>query len=455
MNLAKILLLSLIILVIPVNACKILEVYPNPYGDDNAEYVKVQCDGTCIFSDGEKSFRINKSVAYIARNSTAFKEKYGFYPDFEGIRLSNGGERIELICGNSRDEFNWNFYRDEGVIYFRTEKGWDFRYEDWSNFKPIKDHVEGKIIVTPARYILRGNGYVVSYFVSENNFEGNFEFFVDAKPVGGIPENEYLLSKKYQFHFLSSNSYRHFHYKFALSDSKVVLTTENWKWDNRGIILEFKSEKISDLLRKLIKNDLKYESAMGKIDGFLKGGEGKGRELNFKADVEVYVMPDNNPVFEFIRESKDYLLIAAPYIDFKWFKGEPLLDEIINASKRGVKIKIMLNDFEKNRNVISFLNSLPNVEAKAVKSPEFNELHAKYFVTRNKVLITSANLNKYGLKLNREIAVIIYSKDVEKFMKDAFLEDWSCKSEINPIISLTILGLVVTLSLYFIGKLKG
>lgn len=450
MNLVKIFLLALIIT--PAAGCKILEVYPNPYGDEGAEYVKVWCD-SCIFTDGEDNFTVT-GTAYVARNSTAFKEKFGFYSDFEGIKLSNSGEDIYLICNNTTDKFNWKFYRDEGVIYFRTEKGWDFRYEDWSRFDPVKDYVEGSIIITPAEYVLEGEGIVASYFVTEDNFKGNFEFIVDANPVGGIPLEEYELSKKYKFHFLSSNSYKNFHYKFAVIGDHVMITTENWKWDNRGVIVDFESGKVADLLRKVFYNDLKYEGEMGKVDGPKESGKGKGKRLDFKAEIEVHIMPDSNPVFDFIENSRDYLYIAAPYINFEWFDGVPLLNAIENASKRGVKIRVMLNDYDRNREIAEILNAIPNVEAKILKSSEFDELHAKYLLTDGKVLITSANLNKYGLKLNREIAVVIQDQKVEEFMKNVFLEDWENKRETNAVFSLISLGFVVLIALYLIRRIN-
>ena len=452
MNWVSLFLIFLIIA--PTTACKILEVYPNPYGDEGAEYVKVWCDGSCIFTDGEDNFTVT-GTAYIARNSTAFMEKFGFYPDFEGIKLSNSGEDIYLICDNKTDRFNWKFYKDEGVIYYRTDRGWDFRYEDWSQFSPVRDYVRGSIIITPAEYTLKGNGIVASYFVvEEDNFKGDFEFIVDASPVGGIPLEEYILSKKYKFHFLSANSYKNFHYKFAVIGDRVVITTENWKWDNRGVIVDFRSEKVADLLREVFYNDLKYESEMGKVDGSKESGNGRGKKIDFEAEIEVHVMPDSNPVFDFIENSQDYLYIAAPYINPEWFEGAPLIDAIENASKRGVEVKVMLNDYDRNLKVAELLNSIPNVEAKMVKSAEFDELHAKYFVSDGKVLITTANLNKYGLKLNREIAVVIYDQKVEEFMKNVFLEDWENKRELNAVFSLISLGFVVLIALYFIRRIN-
>ncbi|MBE8539569.1 phospholipase D-like domain-containing protein [Geoglobus acetivorans] len=112
----------------------------------------------------------------------------------------------------------------------------------------------------------------------------------------------------------------------------------------------------------------------------------------------------------------------------------------------------MLNDYNRNREVEEFLNSIPNVSAKIVRSPEFDELHGKYLITEGKVLITSANFNKYGLKLNREIAVVIESDEVSRFMKDVFEGDWERRAEINPILSLSLLGLTLLIAFYFVRR---
>ncbi|MEM1578707.1 MAG: phospholipase D-like domain-containing protein, partial [Archaeoglobaceae archaeon] len=53
------------------------------------------------------------------------------------------------------------------------------------------------------------------------------------------------------------------------------------------------------------------------------------------------------------------------------------------------------------------------IEVKKVQN-----LHGKAIVVDDKVLITSANMNMYGLKLNREIGVIIESAEVANFIID-------------------------------------
>jgi len=452
-------LLSLILLnlLLPLSlSCQIDEVLPNPYGDDGREYVKITCDENCTLTDFESTFSFGKGSYTIVNNFTAFENFYKKVPDAEGLRLANSGERIQLTCRNTSVSFNWKeLLVDEGILYFHSKDGWDFKYEDWSSFKPVREEVRGRIIITPAEYVFEGKGYLASYTITQENFKGDFEIALDASPVGGLPAEEVFLARKYPVHFLEG-SYRNFHYKYAVSGNSVVITTENWKWDNRGIIVEFESIKIARALKELFENDLKYEGEHGKISGVRDSKSFKdGRTMEFDGDVELYILPDRNPVFDFIENSKGFLYIAAPYIDFAWFgDGSPLLDALLNASERGVKIRIMLNNYNRNKEVVEFLNEIPNISAKMIDGNSFDELHAKYMVTDGKALITSANFNKYGLKLNRELALVIYDRKSSVFLKEVFENDWKGKEEINPAFSLFLLGLALLAGFYFVRRLS-
>ncbi len=459
MSLISRFLLSLIFLnlLLPSTlSCQIDEVLPNPYGDDGREYVKITCDGNCTLTDFESTFTFGKGSYTIANNASAFKNFYGKAPDAEGLRLANSGEKIQLTCENTSVSFNWKeLFKDEGVLYFQSNGRWDFKYEDWSSFKPVRDKVRGRIIITPAEYVFEGEGYLASYTITQENFKGNFQIALDASPVGGLPVEEVYLARKYPVHFLEG-SYRNFHYKYAVSGNKVVITTENWKWDNRGIIVEFESIKIARALRDLFENDLKYEGKHGKVSGIrdFKGFK-DGKVMEFDGEVELYILPDRNPVFDFIENSRGFLYIAVPYIDFAWFgKSSPLLDAILNASERGVKIRIMLNNYDRNREIVDFLNKIPNVSAKMIDGDSFDQLHGKYMVTDGEALITSANFNKYGLKLNRELALAIYDRKASNFLKEIFENDWEGREGINSAFSLLLLGLALLTGFYFVRRLS-
>ncbi|RLI74402.1 hypothetical protein DRO97_05930 [Archaeoglobales archaeon] len=434
-------------------ASEIVEVCPNPYGSDGVEYVKLKVDKPCILSDEEGEIKINKTgLIVIAKNSTEFYNTFSYLPNYEFSKrfaLSNSGESIFLIeNGKVVDEFTYGKnglnYLDDGVIYFKKDGVWDFRYQDWSDFDVVKDFVEGKIIITPYSYKFdcSENEKVTIASYTFTNFEmlenlRNIEIYVDATPVGGIPVEEMEIAKNYDVYFLNSDSYKNFHYKFGLCKNKVVITTENWVWDNRGYIVEFESEKVAKLLREILEYDKAYNATPGKI-GNIKGVKKfeNGKEFNFEGHVEVFVIPDENPIFDIISNAKSRLYIQAPYIDFKWYNGTPLLDSIKKAAKRA-EVKILLDSkYNKNRNLdtAEFLNRIAkienlNIEVKLVELKGFNSLHGKLIIADDEVVITSANFNMYGFKLNREIGIIIYSKEVSDFLANQFLEDFGNNKE--------------------------
>jgi hypothetical protein len=464
-----ILIILVLIAISPSNAhlnSRIIELCPNPYGDEGAEYVKIFCNAECILSDGEGSVEVGSGIFTIAKNPLAFYKLFGYMPDIEAsgkFALSNSGEEVVLIENNSIvDSFTYGEdgfgYVDEGVVYFRTNGSWDFRYQDWTSFLPAKDYVTGRIIVSPTSYSIDAKKELIiaSYTLTdlsllELSSKGvRVEVFLDANPVGGVPIEEIEIARKVRVHFLKSDSFKNFHYKFAIvDDRKVIITTENWKWDKRGYIVEFESKKAVNLLKEVLKHDLLYESNMGKT-GEIKGlgNSGVVNEFRFSGEVEVFILPDYNPIFDTTAKAKRRLYIQAPYLDFRWFNGTPLLDAILQAARNGADVKILLGskyNAERNQKTAEFLNEIAKqenlrIEAKLIKLGDFKSLHAKMIVADNESIITSANFNKYGLKLNREVGVVIYSKEASNFLAEKFVEDWNGKSfEVSYAIPVAIL----------------
>jgi len=456
-------LLFLILLTIPVQA-EIVEVCPNC---GEYEYVKVNvtCDDA-VLTDGEGKIPLSRGFFVIAKNSTEFFRKFGYHPDVEArqvdrrFMLSNQGEKIRLLCGDAIEDelaygkagYGYTSHVDRDLVYFRAgEDGWDFKYIDWTNFKPVADEVYGRIVIFPnelkieaeeslvlASYTLRDDLNLKK--LAEKGVE--IELYLDASPVGGIPLEEAelirdLLDDEVQFevHFLSSNSYENFHYKFAVIDGRrVIITTENWKTSNRGYLIEFESEKIANLLVRVVEHDKIYSSKAGRVSrlhGFEKSVISAG-STEFSGEVEVFVLPDHNPIFDLISSSKEELLIAAPYLDLTWFGTDEFLKILKSACESGAKVRVLLDSKhskERNEKLVRFLNRIAeregyNLEAKLITLKGFESLHGKMIYSDGKCIITSANFNEYGLKLNREIGVLIYDERACKFLRDQFYEDW-------------------------------
>ena len=424
-------------LVLLILCPKILEVCPNP-SDPNAEYVKVFANNTTL-SDGEGSvFLKGSGVFYIAKNSTAFFRTFGFYPDYvfgRGMALSNEGEEIFLIeNGRVVDSFSWRNAK-RGEIYFRTSDGWDYRFQGWTNYSPVSDYVSGRVIVTPANFKLKEKAIVVSYTINDpDTVDANSTFYLDANPVGGVPDVEMLLPDA---HFLKADCYGHFHWKFAVAGDKVVITTENWGWNKRGYIVVFKSRKISSFLRRVVEHDSVYEVKPKRIrrSGYHRS-YGCGMEKDFRGRVEVFVLPDRDPIPRSVKSAKRRLLIEAPYIEYG-----PLLDAIAKVSK-GVKVKVLVSD-EKSEKL---LETFARIRGLNLSVRRMKNLHGKMIVVDDVAIVTSANMNSYGLKRNREIGVIIYDEKVAEFLAGVFEKDFGGKKDTEyliPAILATIIALVL------------
>lgn len=383
-------------------AATLIEVYPNPYGSDEAEYVKFHCDSHCLLTDGEAEIYADAGTHIAAKNLSYFEEMFGYKADIpfpSKFALSNSGEEICLIESNSNHSTDCFYYGkdikllDDGVIYYRTNSGWDFRYEDWSSFSCVNETVKGRVIITPSNFTL-DDGWTVASYTFHAPFNPS-KLFVDGKTEAPCREVEANAV------FLKSDSYRHFHYKFAVKGNKVVITTENWQFNKKGFIVVFESQKISNLLLKLLENDAKYSSTRNSCSNWRYfRGEGR-KEISFNAPITVFILPDCNPVLDFISSARHRLYIIAPYMDFGWYKDDGLLDAIERAKENGAEVKVILSSEYAKPEAVESLRK-ESIDVIFTK-----KLHGKAIISDSRVLITSANMNMYGLKMNRELGVII------------------------------------------------
>jgi hypothetical protein len=430
MMLSRLLTLSILVLflILPAQGSisQILEICPNPYGSDEAEYIKFSCATNCTLSDGEGKIIAGKGMHIAAKNKTAFKLHFGEKADIEfppRFALSNRGEEICLLDKTERHCFNYSFYLDDGVIYYRHGDGWDFRYEDWSDFECVNDRVRIRLIATPSSYRLP-DGYRIASYTFAAEFTPS-ELFVDASPVGSVPCRELEVEN---VHFLSSNSYRNFHYKFAVKNESVILTTENWIFAKKGFIVEFSSEVISQTLRRVLENDLRFETSKPAQCSIWSTGEVSGSEklIEVEADVILFILPDCNPVFDLISSARERLLIMAPYVDFDWYtEKSPLLESIKLAARNGAEVMFVVNGKYADKEEVDKLRA---VGANVLFD---NRIHGKAIVADDRLLITSANMNLYGLKLNREVGVLISSKKAADFAFESILDGAESLDSIN------------------------
>ncbi len=204
----------------------------------------------------------------------------------------------------------------------------------------------------------------------------------------------------------------------------VIISTENWKKSNRGFFVEFESEKLAEQLLRLVESDLRYSTKSGKTSD-LSGKNGyymNSEQMEFEGNVTLYILPDSNPVFDLISSLEVELLIEVPYMRLIWFGTDNSLELIKKACSKA-KVKILLDSkhsAERNEKIAKFLNSLDcDIEVKLIALKGFDSLHGKIY-SDGRCLITSANFNEYGLKLNREIALLMEGEACG-FLKSSFM----------------------------------
>lgn len=153
-------------------------------------------------------------------------------------------------------------------------------------------------------------------------------------------------------------------------------------------------------------------------------------------------------LLELIRSARSTLDVELLtfYLEWKNTGGiSPLVKELINASERGVQVRILLNDDRvylppeyqdgartDNLRTAAYLNAaarrgkLP-LEARVadLKSMGVLKIHNKgMLIDGKKTLISSINWNENSVKNNRETAVAIESTAINAYYSDLFEKDW-------------------------------
>lgn len=112
----------------------------------------------------------------------------------------------------------------------------------------------------------------------------------------------------------------------------------------------------------------------------------------------------------------------------------PFLEAVINASRRGCEVKVLLDSVYEGKNgeMVTYLNGVAadedlNLEAKLIDNVPIglNKTHNKgVIVDRSQVLISSINWNENSVRNNREVGLIIENCDVAEFYTDVFFYGW-------------------------------
>jgi len=156
---------------------------------------------------------------------------------------------------------------------------------------------------------------------------------------------------------------------------------------------------------------------------------------SFSVDrTELLVAPDNaeHRILDAIENADDSIDIKQVRIGDRSF---PLLQAVIDAAKRGVEVRILLDGSwyveDENRNLKAWLEEQASVDDLPDRNPNresgdsFEKIHAKgMIIDGERTLVGSINWNNNSVRNNREVALLIESPEVAVYFSDVFETDW-------------------------------
>lgn len=288
---------------------------------------------------------------------------------------------------------------------------------------------------------------------------------IEGQPVTGLSNSSKtavatLVSSGCDVRLMISNqSYRRYdclHAKYFVIDrERVTVMSENWAGGlitNRGwgatVVSPGLARDVIDMFQEdssLDRRDVKEASPMVKdwyappTDVDPLSANGRNREP-VTCDVSLIVSPDTayRGILGLISSATSRLLVEQLYIDPAWVGKNQIMDELIDAASRGVKVRVLLDqtfvdtsDTRNNSMTVDALNTQArelgiDLEARLISDyHDLGVLHNKGVIADDRVLVSSINWVDASVFQNREIGLIISSSSMAAFFADFFWNDWA------------------------------
>ena len=449
--------------------------------------VKINLNGYFI-TDFEGKLILHGSIApnskiYIAQNSSSFLNFMGFYPNYtyaelkEGkFSLANKGDEIALykgskmvdmvIYGNSKyNGTGWigkplkltqgHIIRRKNLIDTNTPKDWStYHVIGQSDFKPEAFKASLEIFPYPDKWkeVLRFikeakskiliESYTMDSLALEKVLEEKLKdgvevnILLDGSPIGGIKDSEkYILQRLYlkgaNIKFMINepskgiyDRYTFLHAKFIIvDDEKVLVSTENFgdsslsPCGNRGYGVIVRNGKFARYMERVFYDDSKNVEDIENYSGYFQNVSLKENRIelrratfssvNFTAYIETLIAPDfSYALFQnFVSGQRD-LKIEALYIDNQVWNilKNKTYQALVQYRREGENARL----FDGYEHYIPYL-------------------HAKLIIGDSSVLVGSMNFGISSMLRNREVSLIIKSKNAANYLSKIFDYDWDGK----------------------------
>jgi phosphatidylserine/phosphatidylglycerophosphate/cardiolipin synthase-like enzyme len=320
--------------------------------------------------------------------------------------------------------------------------------------------------------------------------------FLEGAPVGGlIDQGKYvaqqIVNAGGQVRFIINDTtigafkrYRFDHAKYAVIDSnKVFVQSENFKnssipfntnYGNRGWGIVMNNASVASFYSTVFNGDwnvnakdsFPFTASSTKwgapTAGFVPdsstptatyAGNFKNKPITGEFNVTPIIAPDstflqNTGILGLAKSATKSLLVEQLYAHKYWgpttgsttTTPDLYLEECINAARRGVKVRILLDsafldatDPRDNQFTVQYVNDIAaaehlDLQAKLIdlKTLGLEKVHNKgMLVDSQKTLVSSINWSESSPENNREAGVIVDNPEVNAYYEQLFWYDWS------------------------------
>ena len=418
------------------------------------------------------------------------------------LRMANAKDALMLYKGGMLvQEVAWpeDVKPREGQIHFLENGTWDIRplLIGQSRFSPaVFRNVSVITFVSPD-----SSGDMFSYAINQassevllNVYEFSNPFMADSLiaaqernvdvkiileggPVGGISSEENEVIRRMTDSGIPvllmvsepdlPAPYRYNHAKYVVIDrSATLLTSENFKYSgfppegmngNRGWGVYLEDSSLAEYFRTVYITD-----SQGKSLIFYNGSPGNLETVSSVmhtrefapgfftgATVRPVISPDtSSQITSFINSAERSIEIEQAYITNETTLSlNPYLSAAINASRRGVHVRVLLDSYwfniedeKDNDEMVSLINRIGisehiPLEARCADLDQIgvDKIHNKgVIVDGQQVLVSSINWNSVSPNFNREAGVIIDHPGVAGYFLEVFEDDWNSSSNNHP-----------------------
>lgn len=175
------------------------------------------------------------------------------------------------------------------------------------------------------------------------------------------------------------------------------------------------------------------------------------------SEVRPVLSPDTSlaDLVDMLEKAQRSIDIEQMTLDSRWGKegtNSPLLGAIVAAARRGVQVRVLLNDEtvfdkgdrasrKKNVETAKILNNLARKEhlRLAARIADVQEMGVTYIhnkgalIDGERTLVSSINWNENAVEHNREAAVLIQSGDIFSHYEELFDSDWKASAKASEL----------------------